>query len=177
METTNQMAATPQMGTPQYQSPEIIRNEPYSFKSDIWALGCVLYELCTLRKPFDANDPQSLRVKVLNQEPEPISGDYSDQLKGMVKLLLTKEQEATMMGKIMMNILDGTYQRPSILEILKSDLMAPYLRAQGYEPRLMGLVTEKLKHVIDHQTQKLNGLEDPSKRTEIELCLARLVNS
>ena len=36
------------VGTPYYLSPEVCRNMPYSFKSDIWALGIVIHELCTL---------------------------------------------------------------------------------------------------------------------------------
>ena len=41
-----------QIGTPFYASPEIWNDEPYSYECDIWSLGCVLYEMCTLRKPF-----------------------------------------------------------------------------------------------------------------------------
>ena len=41
-----------QTGTPYYASPEVWRDEPYNFKSDIWSLGCVLYELITLNPPF-----------------------------------------------------------------------------------------------------------------------------
>ena len=37
------------IGTPYYMSPELFRNQPYSFKSDIWSLGCVLFELVALR--------------------------------------------------------------------------------------------------------------------------------
>ena len=36
------------VGTPYYMSPEMYENKPYTHKSDIWALGCILYELCTL---------------------------------------------------------------------------------------------------------------------------------
>ena len=41
-----------QTGTPYYASPEVWRDEPYNFKSDIWSLGCVIYELITFNPPF-----------------------------------------------------------------------------------------------------------------------------
>jgi NIMA (never in mitosis gene a)-related kinase len=45
------------IGTPLYMSPECCNNKPYSFKSDVWSLGCVLYETCTSgRHPFNARD-------------------------------------------------------------------------------------------------------------------------
>jgi NIMA (never in mitosis gene a)-related kinase 1/4/5 len=42
------------VGTPYYLSPEIIDGLPYSFKSDVWSLGVLLYEMCALKPPFDA---------------------------------------------------------------------------------------------------------------------------
>ena len=42
------------VGTPCYISPEVCNNKPYNQKSDIWALGCMLYELMTLRRAFEA---------------------------------------------------------------------------------------------------------------------------
>jgi NIMA (never in mitosis gene a)-related kinase len=41
-----------QTGTPYYASPEVWKDKPYDVKSDIWSLGCVLYELCALAPPF-----------------------------------------------------------------------------------------------------------------------------
>uniref|UniRef100_A0A667Y299 non-specific serine/threonine protein kinase n=1 Tax=Myripristis murdjan TaxID=586833 RepID=A0A667Y299_9TELE len=52
------------VGTPYYVSPEIWDNKPYNNKSDVWSLGCVLYELCTLRHPFQASSWKSLILKV-----------------------------------------------------------------------------------------------------------------
>ncbi|KAF4748321.1 Serine/threonine-protein kinase Nek1, partial [Perkinsus olseni] len=43
------------IGTPYYLSPEICEEKPYNWASDIWALGCILYELCCLKVPFDAS--------------------------------------------------------------------------------------------------------------------------
>ena len=44
------------VGTPYYLSPELCEEKPYNEKSDIWSLGCILYELCSLKHPFDANN-------------------------------------------------------------------------------------------------------------------------
>ncbi len=54
-----------QTGTPYYASPEVWRDKPYDVKSDIWSLGCVLYEMITLKPPFRAEDMEGLYKKVL----------------------------------------------------------------------------------------------------------------
>lgn len=48
------------IGTPYYLSPELCEDRPYNRKSDVWALGCVLYELCTLKRAFDGNSLPAL---------------------------------------------------------------------------------------------------------------------
>ena len=49
-----------QTGTPYYASPEVWKDQPYDNKSDIWSLGCVLYEMTTLNPPFTARDMDKL---------------------------------------------------------------------------------------------------------------------
>lgn len=76
------------IGTPYYMSPEIYKNNRYDYKSDIWALGCVLYELVTLRHPFDANSMAALGQKVMSGRYSPISTQYSKSLRDLVCLML-----------------------------------------------------------------------------------------
>ncbi|KAJ1492755.1 kinase-like domain-containing protein, partial [Baffinella frigidus] len=64
LEGTLEMAKTV-IGTPYYMSPELFRNQPYSFKSDIWSLGCVLFELVALRHAFEARDMNGLVQKIV----------------------------------------------------------------------------------------------------------------
>merc|ERR1719389_60166 len=53
------------IGTPYYMSPEVCSERPYSWASDIWALGCVLYELFQLRVPFEASSIRELMQKII----------------------------------------------------------------------------------------------------------------
>lgn len=50
-------------------SPEICLNKPYSFETDIWSLGCILYELCTLEKPFKSNCLTDLINEIVYKKP------------------------------------------------------------------------------------------------------------
>ncbi|KAF1774746.1 Protein kinase-like domain [Phytophthora cactorum] len=56
--------ATTVIGTPLYMAPEVLDGKDYSFSSDVWALGCVLYELCTGKPPFTANNTAQLMNKI-----------------------------------------------------------------------------------------------------------------
>ena len=53
------------VGTPYYLSPEIIESRDYSFKTDIWSLGVILYELCTLKPPFNDKSLHGLALKIV----------------------------------------------------------------------------------------------------------------
>lgn len=81
------------VGTPYYMSPEICQNHPYSFKSDVWSLGCILYELCTLEHPFRSNNLLNLVYKIVHEDPEPVPSQYSAELGALIGLLLRKKAE------------------------------------------------------------------------------------
>ncbi|CDW72959.1 protein kinase domain containing protein [Stylonychia lemnae] len=77
-----------QTGTPYYASPEVWKDEPYDQKSDIWSLGCVLYEMIALRPPFQANDMNGLYKRVIRGQYQKLPKQYSAELANMVSLLL-----------------------------------------------------------------------------------------
>ncbi|KAL5484876.1 hypothetical protein ACEPAI_7518 [Sanghuangporus weigelae] len=79
------------VGTPYYMSPEIIQGRPYGTKSDIWSLGCVIYELCALSSPFaEAQTDAELSHLILNSPIPPLSGRYSDFLCNLIMLMLNR---------------------------------------------------------------------------------------
>ena len=77
-----------QTGTPYYASPEVWNDKPYSYKSDLWSIGCVIYELCALRPPFKGKDLDELYVNVCKGKVERIKKIYSDKLWNMILMLL-----------------------------------------------------------------------------------------
>jgi len=56
------------VGSPNYMSPEIVYEKDYNCKSDVWSLGCVLYELITLNKLFDGNVCFNTFHQILNKQ-------------------------------------------------------------------------------------------------------------
>ena len=61
-----------QTGTPYYASPEVWQDKPYDQKSDIWSLGCVLYEMIAKRAPFKSNSMKELYKKVIQAKYTPL---------------------------------------------------------------------------------------------------------
>ena len=77
-----------QTGTPYYASPEVWKDQPYDNKSDIWSLGCVLYEMITLHPPFRAENMEGLYNKVIRGQYKKISNKFSPDLAEIVSLLI-----------------------------------------------------------------------------------------
>ena len=77
-----------QTGTPYYCSPEIWKGQSYDYRSDIWSLGCVVYELIMLRPPFTALNIKDLSTKACRGVYPAISSNYSKSLSNVVKKML-----------------------------------------------------------------------------------------
>mmetsp|Transcript_22014 Transcript_22014/g.61099 ORF Transcript_22014/g.61099 Transcript_22014/m.61099 type:complete len:773 (+) Transcript_22014:275-2593(+) len=104
LEKTDEFATTV-TGTPYYMAPEICKNEPYSLKSDIWSLGCVLYELCTLKHAFAADSLLSLVYQIVKGNFPPIPQDkFSADLSRLVQALLHTDTQARPTLKIVFDM-------------------------------------------------------------------------
>jgi len=79
------------VGTPYYLSPEICEERPYNELSDVWAFGCVVYEMCTLRHPFEAKNQAALLIKILRGQFAPIQASYSQDLRELIDGCLQRE--------------------------------------------------------------------------------------
>ena len=80
--------ATTAIGTPHYLSPEICRRKPYNHKSDMWSLGCVLYEMCALELAFPADNFVALVHAICRGQYKPIAPHYTRKLADLVQVLL-----------------------------------------------------------------------------------------
>ena len=77
-----------QTGTPYYASPEVWKDEPYDLKSDIWSLGCILYEMIMLKTPFRADSMEKLYKKIMKADYPKINNKYSNDLSEIISRLL-----------------------------------------------------------------------------------------
>ena len=104
------------VGTPYYMSPEQINDNKYNEKSDIWASGCFLHELCTFNPPFEASNHLALALKIKNGKFDKIPENYSEELQRVISWTLSKKHE----------------ERPNVDDLLN----IPYISRKLREKRL-----------------------------------------
>ncbi|XP_014799323.1 PREDICTED: serine/threonine-protein kinase Nek1 isoform X9 [Calidris pugnax] len=136
------------IGTPYYLSPEICQNKPYNNKSDIWALGCVLYEMCTLKHAFEAGNMKNLVLKIISGPFPPVSVHYSYDLRNLLSQLFKRNPR----------------NRPSVNSILEKNFIAKRVE-KFLTPQL---IAEEFNHKI---FQKFGPQAAPAKRPAQEQTL------
>ncbi|KAG3149458.1 hypothetical protein PI126_g11995 [Phytophthora idaei] len=128
-------------GTPHYMAPELLEGGTYDYKSDVWSLGCVLYELAAFSPPFNGAALGAVVGKILHSKPPLLSELYSLQLRGLVTNLLEKDPS----------------RRPSLSDILRSDLVQRHMQqlvsvATSHQPMLLDQFAARTIHhkVVTH---------------------------
>ncbi|NXS59231.1 NEK3 kinase, partial [Brachypteracias leptosomus] len=161
------------VGTPYYVPPEIWESMPYNNKSDIWSLGCILYELCTLRHPFQANSWKHLILKICKGSYNPLPSHYSYELHYLIKQMFKRNPKnrpsaTTILArgcltKLIKNCL------PSEMTNEFEEVLKETKKHEGNAARPKGksatffLIKDKSKH---SPLQRKNITKDTSKRTK-----------
>ena len=133
-----------QTGTPYYASPEVWE-EPYDSKSDVWSLGCVMYEMITLRPPFQAKSMEELYKKVMRGIYPKLSSKYSEDLSDIIKLMIQVEAGA----------------RPSCEELLKMPIITK--RIEFFNNNKDIDITEEQNESINKKFELLKTIMVPNK--------------
>ena len=141
------------VGTPYYLSPEILESKPYDAKSDIWALGVLLYEMMTFKMPFNANSLPMLSVKIMRGNYTPPPSVYTKDLREIVSKCLTVKPS----------------RRPTIQEILAMPIVQNriknFLDENNYNKEFSKTIAKKYKEnkknqVIQSKENAITGLDN-----------------
>ncbi|CAK0890268.1 unnamed protein product [Prorocentrum cordatum] len=104
--------AQTQIGTPYYLSPEVCQEKPYAWPADIWSLGCILYEMCALKVPFNASNISGLVQKICRGPTPTVPPKYSDFIRQLCSEMLSRSPSS----------------RPSSDEVLKRSAIQTIVR-------------------------------------------------
>ena len=161
---TREMAGS-MIGTPLYMSPEQYNGKKYGFKSDIWSLGCCLFEMCNLKHAFEGNSWNAVVVKVIKGQHAPLNVMYSQELKNLVDsmLSLNAKNRPTVAW-----ILERPYMKPKVANYIQ-DFIQHYKEYDGDEEQVnilkeqaekFGIFNGKLLKEIDNDYENKTMIKD-----------------
>lgn len=143
-----QQLAHTYVGTPYYMSPELVSEQPYTHKSDIWSLGCIIYELCSLSPPFNARNIYSLCDKIRDGHYAPIPRSYSSTLKHVIDRCLQLDPR----------------KRPDTNELLDMEIF----RGMRKERELV-LIRRELKSIEEQLQARENAIQQRESQLQKDI--------
>lgn len=166
--------ATTYVGTPYYMSPEVLMDQPYSPLSDIWSLGCVIYEMCSLHPPFPAKNYLELQTKIKTGKFDNIPEYYSKGLNAIIHSMIDinmKTRPSTF--ELLQDIQVRTARKSLQLERFEKNLLAYEnelvniekileKQAMEYDKEVSQLREQFTKAVEERAREIINGKKGPS---------------
>lgn len=170
------------VGTIQYSCPEIVRNQPYTEKADIWSLGVILYELATLNTPFAGENPLAIARKIVEEDYEKLkSQDFSVLFVSFVQGCMTVQPEKrldimriqSMIAPLLMKKIDDyRIKEEEIMKINKKEPQAPVkIQVKPANFKKISDPTVPIFHTLHKLiflTQLPPGLKKDPRRTMVE---------
>lgn len=103
------------IGTPLYMSPEQYSGKKHSFKSDIWSLGCCMYEICNQKNAFEGATLNGVALKILKGVYSPVSTFYSPDLRSLIEsmLIINPQKRPTISS-----ILEKSFIKPRVINYM-----------------------------------------------------------
>jgi len=142
-------------GTPLYMAPERIKYCRYDERSDVWSLGCIIYELASLRHPFEAEDERELAAKISTEKLEEIPKCYSNELNNTCSWMLRRDVQ----------------RRPRVEDILRLPQLQLTLREIGclMHENEISLKRATLQQQYDRYVHRMQEKENELKQRDARL--------
>jgi NIMA (never in mitosis gene a)-related kinase len=164
-----------QTGTPYYASPEVWSDKPYEYKSDIWSMGCVLYEICSLKPPFKGNNLEELYKNVMKGYFEPLPSTYSKELTSLICSMIRINH---LSRPTCNNILNNSKVKDVLSQIYDKEKLIELGFKYNYENKLE--IENKYHKIFNEKNDTknilLSTIKMPKKFSEMNLHLPKKKN-